>query len=92
MIRKNIFGLFLCIALFFSGFIVNGNLSFYFNLSGLLIVLGGTFAAVLLSFRWQQLSIAARVVSASYRGRQKTEKEIVQILVDLSMKFVLKNK
>ncbi len=86
MIRKNIFGLFLCIALFFSGFIVNGNLSFYFNLSGLLIVLGGTFAAVLLSFRWQQLSIAARVVSASYRGRQKTEKEIVQILVDLSVK------
>jgi chemotaxis protein MotA len=86
MIRKNIIGLFLCSALFFLGFIVNGNLSFYFNLSGLLIVLGGTFAAVLLSFRWQQLSIAARVVSASYRSRQKTEKEIVQILVDLSVK------
>lgn len=86
MIRKNIIGLFLCTALFFLGFIVNGNLSFYFNLSGLLIVLGGTFAAVLLSFRWQQLSIAARVVSASYRSRQKTEKEIIQILVDLSVK------
>ncbi len=86
MIRKNIIGLFLCSALFFLGFIVNGNLSFYFNLSGLLIVLGGTFAAVLLSFRWQQLSIAARVVSSSYRSRQKTEKEIVQILVDLSVK------
>ena len=86
MIRKNIIGLILCTALFFLGFIVNGNLSFYFNLSGLLIVLGGTFAAVLLSFRWHQLSIAARVVSASYRSRQKTEKEIVQILVDLSVK------
>lgn len=86
MIRKNIIGLLLCSALFFLGFIVNGNLSFYFNLSGLLIVLGGTFAAVLLSFRWQQLSIAARVVSASYRTKQKTEKEIIQILVDLSVK------
>jgi chemotaxis protein MotA len=86
MIRKNIIGLLLCSSLFCLGFIVNGNLSFYFNLSGLLIVLGGTFAAVLLSFRWQQLSIAARVVSASYRSRQKTEKEIVQILVDLSVK------
>lgn len=86
MIRKNIIGLLLCSTLFFLGFIVNGNLSFYFNLSGLLIVLGGTFAAVLLSFRWHQLSIAARVVSASYRSRQKTEKEIVQILVDLSVK------
>ena len=86
MIRKNIIGLILCSLLFFLGFIVNGNLSFYFNLSGLLIVLGGTFAAVLLSFRWQQLAIAARVVMASYRQRGKTEKEIVQILVDLSVK------
>lgn len=86
MIRKNIIGLLLCNLLFFLGFIVNGNLSFYFNLSGLLIVLGGTFAAVLLSFRWQQLGIAARVVMASYRQKRKTEKEIIQILVDLSVK------
>lgn len=86
MIQKNLFGLILCGGLFILGFLVNGNLSLYFNLSGLFIVLGGTLAAVLLSFRWQQLSIAARVVLSSYRSKQKTEKEIIQILIDLSVK------
>lgn len=86
MISKNILGLFLCTALFFLGFIVNGNLSFYFNFSGLLIVSGGTFAAAFLSFRRHQLAIAAKVVFASYRSRPKTEKEIIQILIDLSVK------
>ncbi len=86
MIQKNLFGLILCGGLFILGFLVNGNLSLYFNLSGLFIVLGGTLAAVLLSFRWRQLSIAARVVLSSYRSKQKTEKEIIQILIDLSIK------
>lgn len=86
MIQKNLLGLILCGGLFILGFLVNGNLSLYFNLSGLFIVLGGTLAAVLLSFRWQQLSIAARVVYSSYRSKQKTEKEITQILIDLSVK------
>lgn len=86
MIQKNLLGLILCGGLFILGFLVNGNLSLYFNLSGLFIVLGGTLAAVLLSFRWQQLSIAARVVFYSYRSKQKTEKEIIQILIDLSVK------
>ncbi|MEE4242400.1 MAG: MotA/TolQ/ExbB proton channel family protein [Desulfopila sp.] len=86
MILKNSIGLLLCIALFLGGFFINGNLSLYFNLSGLLIVVGGTTAAALLSFRRQQLSIAARVVSSSYRHRRRTEREIVQTLIDLSIK------
>jgi len=86
MIIKNILGLILCAGLFLAGFLINGNLSFYFNLSGLLIVIGGTFAAALLSFRWQQLSIAARVVLSSYNRRRKTEKEIVETLLALAVK------
>ncbi len=86
MIIKNFLGLILCAGLFLAGFLINGNLSFYFNLSGLLIVIGGTFAAALLSFRWQQLSIAARVIVSSYNKRSKTEKEIVETLLDLAIK------
>ncbi|HKJ64978.1 MAG TPA: MotA/TolQ/ExbB proton channel family protein [Desulfopila sp.] len=86
MIIKNFLGLILCAGLFLAGFLINGNLSFYFNLSGLLIVIGGTFAAALLSFRWQQLSIAARVIVSSYNKRPKTEKEIVETLLDLAIK------
>lgn len=86
MIIKNIIGLLLCAGLFLLGFLINGNLSFYFNLSGLLIVVGGTFAAAFLSFKWQQLAIAARVTFFSYNHPQKTEKQIVETLVDLSVK------
>ncbi len=86
MILKNSIGLVLCIALFLFGFFINGNLSLYFNFSGLLIVIGGTTAAALLSFRRQQLAIAARVICSSYQHRRTTEKEIVQALIDLSVK------
>lgn len=86
MILKNSIGLVLCVALFLFGFFINGNLSLYFNLSGLLIVIGGTTAAALLSFRRQQLAIAARVICSSYRHHRTTEKEIVQALIDLSVK------
>ncbi len=86
MIIKNILGLLFCTALFCMGFVINGNFSLYFNLSGLLIVLGGTMAATLLSFRWEQISIAARVTMSSYNRQQKTEKEIIQTLIDLSVK------
>jgi chemotaxis protein MotA len=86
MIIKHVLGLFLCAGLFFLGFALNGNFSFYFNLSGLLIVLGGTLAAALLSFRWEQLSIAARVILSSYSHQQKSEREIIQTLIDLSVK------
>lgn len=86
MITRNLTGLILFAGLFSLGFVLNGNLGFYFNLSGLLIVIGGTFAASFLSFRWEQLKIAAKVILASYRHNQKTEKEVIQILIDLSIK------
>ena len=86
MIIKNIIGLLLCAGLFFVGFLINGNLSLYFNLSGLLIVIGGTMAAAFLSFRWQQLAIASKVVASSYSHHQKTESEIIEILINLSVK------
>ncbi len=86
MINKNITGLILCVALFFLGFFIHGNLSLYFNISGLLIVIGGTAAATLLSFKWEQLTIATKVVFSSYKQRHKSEAEIIQILIDLSVK------
>lgn len=86
MIKKNLAGLILCIGLFFLGFLLNGNLNFYFNISGLLIVLGGTIAASLLSFRWEQLQVAAKVIQSSYKYQPKTEKDIIETLLRLSSK------
>lgn len=86
MIIKTAIALLLCTSLFLIGFLINGNLNMYFNLSGLLVVIGGTFTAALLSFKWNKLVIAAKVVAASYNRPLRTEREIVEILVNLSVK------
>jgi len=86
MKSRNFIGLFFFSFVFCFGFFINGNLSLYFNLSGLLIVFGGTLGATHLSFKTEQLAIVFKVLRVSYRKRIKKETEIVQILIDLSIK------
>jgi len=86
MKNKNIIGLLFTTALFLLGFSINGNVSLYFNISGLLVIFGGTLSATLISFRLEQLKIVAKVIQASYKSEVKKETEIVEILVDLSIK------
>jgi len=86
MKNKNILGLLFTIALFLLGFSINGNVSLYFNISGLLVIFGGTLSATLISFRLEQLKIVAKVIQASYKSEIKKETEIVEILIDLSIK------
>ncbi len=86
MKNKNIIGLLFTIALFLLGFSINGNVSLYFNISGLLVIFGGTLSATLISFRLEQLKIVAKVIQASYKSEIKKETEIVEILIDLSIK------
>lgn len=86
MLNKNLFGLLLFSTLFIVGFIINDNLSLYFNISGLLIVFSGTIAATLLSFKVEQLKIVYKVMTASYKRPIKQEAEIINILIDLSIK------
>ena len=86
MKRQNIIGLALCGLIFFGGFLIKGSLSFYFNIASLMIVAGGSATAALLSFQLDRLKIVQRVVRSSYRGQLKSEAEIVDILIDLSIK------
>ncbi len=86
MKRFNIIGILLCVFLFVAGFFIKGNVSMYFNLAGFMIVVGGSAAAALLSFRLERLLITFKVVKASYRHRIKSEAEIVDILIDLAIK------
>lgn len=86
MLRKNLAGLIFGSALFCLGFILNGNLGLYFNLSGLFIVFGGTLAATLLSFKVEQLKIVCRVLWSAYNKPMKKEPEIINILIDLSIR------
>ena len=86
MKRKNLVGLILSAFLFMLGFLLNGNIGLYFNFSGILVVLSGTAVATLLSFRIEQLMIVYKVCLASYKKSVKSETEIVNILIDLSIK------
>lgn len=86
MKRKNLIGIVLGSGLFLSGFIIPGNLALYFNLSGWLIVFGGTAAAALFSFKAEQMENVARVLLAAYRRPVPRETEIINILIDLSIR------
>ena len=90
MKRQNIIGLTICILLFAAGFLIKGNINMYFNIAGFMIVIGGSSAAALLSFRMDRLRITFKVVKASYRHRIKSEAEIVDILIDLAIKSKFK--
>lgn len=86
MKHKNIIGLLLCVIIFIGGFLLKGNLSLYFNIAAIMIVVGGAASAALLSFRIKQLVIVAKVVKSSYAHNVKSEAEIVDILIDLAIK------
>jgi chemotaxis protein MotA len=72
--------------LFLAGFFMFGNVGLYFNLSGLMIVVGGTSAAAFISFKFERLKIVWQVLKRSYRTREIEPDEIVETLVDLSLK------
>ena len=86
MDRKSLLGLVLCGVIFAAGFAISGNVARYFNLAAILVVAGGTLGVAIASFRLQRLQYVTRVLRNSYRARMKEPAEIVEILVDLSVK------
>ncbi len=89
MERKKLIGLLFFTILFIMGFAIHGNVGLYFNVAALLIVIGGTLGATLMSFRFKRLAILYKVLKTSYRTRPKEPDEIVEILIDLSVKSKL---
>ncbi|OGR22570.1 MAG: flagellar motor protein MotA [Desulfobacterales bacterium RIFOXYA12_FULL_46_15] len=88
--KRNIAGLVICIALFLTGFLIPGNAGLYMNLSGFLIVMGGTLGATLLSYNMDRIEILIKVLKTAYSTRTKDPGEVVKILVGLAVKRRLK--
>lgn len=86
MYIKNLIALSVCALIFLFGFVLKGNLSLYFNLAGIMVVAGGSAAAAVLSFGLHRLMIVYWVTKASYRPETSSEKEIISILMDLSIR------
>jgi chemotaxis protein MotA len=84
--HRNIFGLMICVVLFFIGFKLGGNTGLYINLSGFLIVVGGTLGATLLSYHIDRIEILFKVIRTAYGKETKDPGEIVRALVNLAVK------
>ncbi len=84
--KNNLVGVTLFFALFCTGFAVNGNMGIYLNLSGIIIVLGGTFTAVFLAYRMERIQILLKVLASSFTRPAIPAETLVEILVDLSIK------
>lgn len=86
MERKTLIGLLFCTVLFLAGFGISGNVGRYFNLAAFCVVTGGSLGAAIASFRMERLVYVGKVLRNSYRTKIKEPAEIVEILVDLSVK------
>ena len=88
--RKNLIGVLVCLTAFCTGFIIHGHVGLYLNLSGLVIVIGGTLGATLLSYKAERLVIMGKVLYRSYTAELIRPAAIVEILVALSVKRKIK--
>jgi chemotaxis protein MotA len=86
MKNKNVIGLILSTVIFLIGFTLNGNIGLYFSLSGFLIVAFGTLAATLISYKVDQLHNLVKILLAAYRRPLTKETEIINVLIDLSIR------
>lgn len=90
MKRKKIIGIVCSAALIFIGFAFQGNLSLYFNLAALLIVIGGTLGATLIGFKVESIINLYKVLKRSYQTPLKEPDEIVETMIDISVKSRIK--
>jgi chemotaxis protein MotA len=88
--KKSILGILICLLIFATGFIMQGHINLYLNMSGLIIVLGGTLGATLLSYNTRRLVIMGKVLYRSYTTQLIRSDTIVDILVELSVKRKIK--
>ncbi len=86
MNRKNLVGVFLAGLIFLASFWLSGGLALYWNAAAFAIVISGLAVAVMLSYPVEQLLQAFRVVRTTYTNRLTTHEEIVDTLLDLSVR------
>ncbi len=86
MYINNLIALIVCVLIFLFGFFLKGNLSLYFNLAGIMVVVGGSAAAAVISYGIGRLTIVYRVTKLSFKTQVASEKEVISILMDLSIR------
>ncbi|MEE8321564.1 MAG: MotA/TolQ/ExbB proton channel family protein [Gammaproteobacteria bacterium] len=72
--------------LFFGSFVISDGAHMMFNLVGLVVVLAGTLGAAFFSYSGEELHSSYKVAINSYRTPPPTAKEVVDALLDLSLR------
>lgn len=86
MIRANLFGIILCLAIFVAAFVLTGNASAYLNLEAFMVVISGTFGAALLSYPFSGLKTAYFVAKGAYSSKDTDPDEVIQVLLDTAIR------
>lgn len=86
MNKKNLIGVVLSLLLFVGSFLLTGAASAYWNLAAFLVVVSGLTAAMLVSYPTVHIRNAFRVARNAYANGHATSEEIVNTLLDLSVK------
>ena len=90
MKNRRLIGLISCAIIFLIGFMLQGNLGLYLNFAALCIVVGGSLCATLISFKLERLIILYKLLKSAQQRTLKTPHDIVEILIDLSVKRRIK--
>ncbi len=86
MNKKNVIGVVISLAIFVASFMLTGAAAAYWNVAALLVVLSGLTAAMLISYPVQHVKNAFMVARNAYVNGHATSEEIVNTLLDLSVK------
>jgi len=86
MNRKNLIGVILSLVIFVGSFMLTGAAAAYFNLAAFLVVFSGLTAAMLISYPFEHVRNAFRVAGNAYTNGRTSSEEVVNTLLDLSVK------
>lgn len=84
--RKNLIGVVASLAIFACSFLLTGAAGAYFNLAAFLVVVSGLSAAMLISYPMKHVKNAFKVARNVYGNGRTSAEEIVNTLLDLSVK------
>lgn len=86
MSRSNIIGIIISMAVFVGSFMLTGAAAAYWNVAAFLVVISGLMAAMLISYPTCHITNSFKVAKNAYRKCHATSEEIVNTLLDLSVK------
>lgn len=86
MNRKNVVGVVVSLIVFVGSFLLTGAAGAYWNLAAFLVVMSGLVAAMLISYPMEHVRNAFTVARNAYANGRVTSEQIVNTLLDLSVK------